>query len=671
MVYDNTSLANFKQWSWGQGSWPSPTAFGISSFLAAAGLIQTGDTGQVVWNTITANIVSTQATGAVATYGFSGLSGGALRAGQYLSAVVGTTNNAGNFNLAIPTQVVVIASISYTSSTTGSFTTTWAGGTQGFQAEAGTLTIVGTSFFLTAAESLVANNSAVGSTASAAYQTLFRGYWNGGTTYAIGDVVIFVTNGATGAAAAVNTFVSLTNGNLNNSPPTTNANSANWAKYNYELWQTGDSALPAFVQQNTQSQSVIFNPLAYSAPNVAGNTLIAFGRFNGGSGAPTISDTNHNTWVQLISITNGSDTNVIWVAYNAVAGSNNVTVAQPTQSALQMIIAEYAGVTIVTPLDQSTSGTATSTSPSSGNVTTAVANDLLLGFVSNSTTNGLTITPGASFTARATVNGNTYLEDRVVTATGTYSASATLSASVPWFAAVVALKGTQLPPFYLKFEYGNASTSCPQIGFQIGTATTGTGALNTSGLRSFREIQNMTTTTASGASQFESDFYADSTPGLAGGKCGMMLWRTAAAGTAQIFLGWERSKDNFGIDTGLYMTYLLSNSSTGVWRQSSVFATGGINFGTRTTVNAMTISMGNAVSLQVGNNLPVAPVFPSVGYFGNPLTIFLGLANQDTNEGVAFAATVYGASHTYLMTKIANAASSFSGGGSGLAMRWE
>src|SRR5271163_621983 len=271
MVYDNTTLAHFVQWGWGQGSWPTPTAYGFSSFLYAAGFIQTADTGQIVWNTITATISSTQATGSVATYGFTGLSGGPLRAGQYISAVTGTTNDAGGFNIAIPTQVVVIASVTYTSTTTGTFTTTWAGGTQTLQSEAGTLTLVATTFFQTSAQTLQTNNSGIGNTSNAAYQTLFRGYWSGATTYAIGDVVIFVTNSpSTGASAAVNTFVSLTAGNLNNSPPTTNVQNTNWQQYNYELWETADSALPSFVQQNTESQSVVFNPLAYNSPNVLG-----------------------------------------------------------------------------------------------------------------------------------------------------------------------------------------------------------------------------------------------------------------------------------------------------------------------------------------------------------------------------------------------------------------
>ena len=691
MVYDNSSAANFKQWAWGQGSWPTPSSYGISSFLLAAGFLNVGSTstftpsggergnfigdGQTIWNNITFNVTNTQSAANIATYTFSGLSGGPIRVGQYIASITGTTNGGGNFNIAIPTQIVTILSVTYTSTTTGTFTTRFDTlGTFGSQGEAGTgqITANATSFFITNTTTLPANNTAIGTTANAAYQTTFKGYWLNGTSYSVGDVVIWVTNGpSTGTSATIGVFVCIS-ATSSVSPPTTNTPNANWQQTNYEIWETADNALPAFVQENTLVASVAFPPVAYSSQNTLGNTLIAYGRFTGGSGAPTISDTQGNTWFQLFSTANGSDTNVAWAAYNVKAGTNAVTFAQPTQSSLQAIIAEYSGVTSVTPLDQTATATGTSTTANSGNVTTLVANELILGFVSNSTTNGLTITPGGGYTSRATVNGNTALFDKDITTTQTLNATATLSSSVPWFAGIVTLKGTQLQPFFFKFEYGNKSTNMPAIGFQVGTAITSTGSLSTSGLRGFREVINLTTTTASSSSQFETDFYADSTPGLAGGKFAMLGWRTASSNTAQLNFGWERSKDNFGVDTPLYITYLYSISTQGTWVQSSVFSTGGTNFGTRTTVSPLTITMTNNTSLQVGNNIPVAPCFPNVGYFGNPITIFVGSANQDTNEGVAFAATVYGATHTYIMTKVAAAAPSFGAATTGgMAMRWE
>jgi len=699
MVADNSTQAHFSSWAFGSGQWPTPTTYGFSSFLYNSGFLQTGNSstfagtlesgniigdGQLVWQNITFNVVTTQLTGTSAIYGFSGLSGGAIRVGMYIASVSGTTNGGGGtfgagFNIAIPTEIVVITSDTYTTSTSGSFTATYpSSGSISSAAESGTGQISSsvTTFFLTSTQTLPANNASVGSTSSAAYgnastgATTFKGYWQAGTTYSLGDVTIHVSTG-TGTSAVIGVFTSLVNSNTGNTPPTTNAPTADWAVYNYELWETNDSALPAYVQSNQLVASVTFNPLPYLAPNTAGNTLVAFGRFTGGSGTPTIKDTNNNTWIELFSVTNGSDLDVVWVSYEAAGTTttNYVTVVQPTQNTLQLAIGEYSGVTSISPLGQSTSATGTSTSASSGNVTTLVANELILGFISNSTTNGLTITPTNSFTARQTVNGNLVIMDKTVTTTGTYAATATLSSSVAWFAAIVTLKGTQLPTVYFKFEYGNISTNTPSIGFQMGTAITTTGALASSGLRTFREIIGYTSATASGATTYETDFYADGTPGLTGGKFAMIGWRTGT--NQQWFLGWERSKNNFGVDTGLYMAYVIGLNPNTAWRQSALFLTGGTNFGVRTTSNAMSIYMGNNTSLQTGSGIAVAPVFPSVGYFGNPLSIIVGLANQDTSEGSVFTTLVYSANHNYLMTKASWATYFASSADSGFAMRWE
>jgi hypothetical protein len=695
MVADNSTQAHFSSWAFGSGQWPTPTTYGFSSFIYNAGFLQTGNSstfagttergnvigdGQLVWQSVTFNVTSTQSSGTTATYGFSGLSGGAIRVGMYIAAVSGTTNDSGNFNIAIPTQVVVIESVTYTTSTSGSFTTYSTLGTQALQAETGTGQISATvsTYFLTSTQTLPANNASVGSTSSAAYgntstgQTTFKGYWQAGTSYSIGDVVTQVTNGSTGTSAVIGVFTSLVNSNTGNNPPTTNAPTADWAVYNYEIWETNDSALPAYVQSNQLVASVTFNPLAYNAPNTAGNTLVVFGRFTGGSGTPTIKDTNSNTWVQLFSNTNGSDLNVIWVAYSAVGTTttNYVTVVQPTQNTLQLAIAEYSGVTSISPqLDQSTSAIGTSTSASSGNVTTLQANELILGFIDNATSSGLTVTPTNSFTARQTVNGNLVIMDKTVTTAGAYAATATISSSVAWFAAIATLKGTQLPAVYFKFEYGNISTNTPALGFAMGTAITSTGALSSSGLRTFREILGYSSATASGATTYETDFYADGTAGLTGGKFAMIGWRT---GTNQSwFLGWERSKNNFGVDTGLYMSYVIGLNPNSAWRQSALFLTGGTNFAVRTTTNAMSIYMGNSVSLQTGSAIPVAPVFPAVGYFGNPMTVIVGLSNQDTSEGSVFTTVVYNANHNYMMTKQSWATYFASTAESGIAMRWE
>src|SRR5207247_1882739 len=76
---------------------------------------------------------------------------------------------------------------------------------------------------------------------------------------------------------------------------------------------------------------------------------------------------------------------------------------------------------------------------SSGAATTTTANDLLVG--ANMVLIGGTSGPGASFTNRViTVPDSDILEDRIVTATGSYSATAPLLASGPWIMQMVAFR---------------------------------------------------------------------------------------------------------------------------------------------------------------------------------------------------------------------------------------
>ncbi|MGH3430583.1 MAG: fibronectin type III domain-containing protein, partial [Mycobacteriales bacterium] len=94
---------------------------------------------------------------------------------------------------------------------------------------------------------------------------------------------------------------------------------------------------------------------------------------------------------------------------------------------VDMRIAEYAGVDPVNALDVAVASGGTGSTSTTGAVTTTNANDLLVAgnFVSSSTG-----APGSGFTSRLITNPDgDILEDRIVTATGSYTATATLSPS--------------------------------------------------------------------------------------------------------------------------------------------------------------------------------------------------------------------------------------------------
>src|SRR5205807_2633403 len=90
------------------------------------------------------------------------------------------------------------------------------------------------------------------------------------------------------------------------------------------------------------------------------------------------------------------------------------------------------------PLDQTTSAPGSGTAPTSGSVTTTAANELLFGM--GSSANARTWTAGTGYTLRQAPAGKLETADRIVAATGSFSASASLSAADDWTAIIVTFK---------------------------------------------------------------------------------------------------------------------------------------------------------------------------------------------------------------------------------------
>ncbi|HSZ78322.1 MAG TPA: fibronectin type III domain-containing protein [Chthoniobacterales bacterium] len=116
----------------------------------------------------------------------------------------------------------------------------------------------------------------------------------------------------------------------------------------------------------------------------------------------------------------------------AAAGANVVTVnLNAAANYVDLRIVEYCGVDQVSPLEVSAAATGSSATTSSGTLITKNATDLLVGAntVWTSTTG-----PGAGFTQRLLTNDGDIVEDRTLTAAGSYSAAAPLSSAGPWIA---------------------------------------------------------------------------------------------------------------------------------------------------------------------------------------------------------------------------------------------
>ena len=140
-------------------------------------------------------------------------------------------------------------------------------------------------------------------------------------------------------------------------------------------------------------------------------------------------------------------TQSIYYAPNIVAAPAGGTTVTVTFNAAvnypDVRIAEYSGIDPLNPVDVTVSGTGTGTTSNSGSVTTTNANDLLVGanYVTTHSTG-----PGTGFTQRVITNPDgSILEDRIVTTTGSYSATAPLTDG-SWIMQMVAFRAAMSGP---------------------------------------------------------------------------------------------------------------------------------------------------------------------------------------------------------------------------------
>jgi hypothetical protein len=224
----------------------------------------------------------------------------------------------------------------------------------------------------------------------------------------------------------------------------------NFSPYSNTATATTSSAPPppvTFIQGNfsnpqTPQSSV---PVTYTVAQGAGDlNVIIIGWNDSTATVNTVHDTVGNAYTAALvpTVQAGSASQVIYYAKNiagAAAGANTVTVTFNGSAVFPDIrILEYSGIDTASPLDVTAASSGTSTTASSGAVTTLNANDLIIGADLVQTT---TTAAGAGFTTRfITSPDGDIAEDRVVTATGSYTATATISPSGQWIMQLVAFK---------------------------------------------------------------------------------------------------------------------------------------------------------------------------------------------------------------------------------------
>ncbi|TAL41702.1 MAG: hypothetical protein EPN91_10020, partial [Salinibacterium sp.] len=185
--------------------------------------------------------------------------------------------------------------------------------------------------------------------------------------------------------------------------------------------------------------------LAFTGAQSAGNLNVVVIGWNDTTATVTaVTDSKGNAYTRAVGPTtySGQLSQSIYYAKNiatAAANTNTVTVQFSVPAIYPDIrILEYSGLDPSNPVDVTAGASGSSATSNSGAVTTTNANDLLVGANMVAT---LTSGAGTGFTSRIITSPNGDIaEDRIVTATGSYSATATLTSAGPWVMQMVALK---------------------------------------------------------------------------------------------------------------------------------------------------------------------------------------------------------------------------------------
>jgi hypothetical protein len=201
----------------------------------------------------------------------------------------------------------------------------------------------------------------------------------------------------------------------------------------------------AFVQVQSATPQSAQSTVAttFTQAQSAGNLNVVVVGWNESAGNITsVTDGAGNTYQVAAATVRGSGVSqAIYYARNIVAagaGANTVTVRFDKSVAYADVrILEYSGLDQTNPFDVSRSATGFAAQASSGAATTNFARELIVG---GGTTSGIFTGAGSGFTARIITKPDCDIaEDRTVTTTGSYSATAPQSGN--WVMQMAAFKG--------------------------------------------------------------------------------------------------------------------------------------------------------------------------------------------------------------------------------------
>jgi hypothetical protein len=230
-------------------------------------------------------------------------------------------------------------------------------------------------------------------------------------------------------------------------------------------------------------------------------------------------------------------------------------------------------------------------------------------------------------------------------------------------------------PIYVRLVYTTAGSNAFRIHMQIGTGVdangnlTGTVTLTATTPTNNISIDNGTNNTGT---MGELDFSGDAD------NCRFILWRGGPAAGYNSALVIDRAKTATGADSDayVYIGSALTAASTAAARNSIILksALGGVL--TQATTGWLGVVSNSGAHPTTGfGATPAYPIFPILGFVGNPLLGAVGVVGGDVPDGTILPVWMYGASHNFLCNTYTTAAGSalnnIATNGVYVAIRWE
>lgn len=140
----------------------------------------------------------------------------------------------------------------------------------------------------------------------------------------------------------------------------------------------------ARVQVKAAGGAASANSVTFDNPTVTGNCIIVIACSYGGDGADGCTDNKGNTYTEVTTATGGALSRVrIWYCANAVGGSGHQVTPTATASYRSIVALEYSGVAAVSPLEDDSQNSGSSTRATTGNLIVGVDGSLILAAVTH------------------------------------------------------------------------------------------------------------------------------------------------------------------------------------------------------------------------------------------------------------------------------------------------